>query len=88
MRRLNFLLVVFLFFAIIVIRETTAFGGEYLEYGVFADSDFTQPRDVCIDPGHGGPTAEKFGNNGDAAGTYGCCYNLSEQWVNLQVAMA
>lgn len=41
---------------------------------------------ICIDPGHGGPTAEKFGSNGDGAGTHGCCYFLSEQWVNRQVA--
>jgi len=88
MIRLNFLLVVFLVFAIVIISETTAFGKEYLQYEVFADSDFSHTRNVCIDPGHGGPTAQKFGNNGDGQGTYGCCYNLSEQWVNLQVAYA
>jgi N-acetylmuramoyl-L-alanine amidase len=88
MRRLNFLLVVFLVFAIVIISETTTFGEEYIQYEVFADSDFSHTHNVCIDPGHGGPTAEKFGDNGDGAGTHGCCYGLSEQWVNLHVASA
>lgn len=88
MRRLNFLLVALLFFAIVAERETTAFGGEYMQYEVFADSDFSHTHNVCIDPGHGGPTAQKYWDNGDGAGTHGCCYGLSEQWVNLQVAYA
>ncbi|KPJ62308.1 hypothetical protein AMJ44_15805 [candidate division WOR-1 bacterium DG_54_3] len=42
---------------------------------------------ICIDPGHGGPGASKYGSNGDGAGTYGLVYHLSEQWVNFQVAL-
>ncbi|MFH0930618.1 MAG: N-acetylmuramoyl-L-alanine amidase, partial [Candidatus Zixiibacteriota bacterium] len=59
------------------------------EYEVLDDTIFTNPHDVCIDPGHGGPTAQKYNNNGDGYGTMGCTYtgdSLSEQWVNLQVA--
>jgi|GEM_PF-5886752 len=41
---------------------------------------------VCIDPGHGGPDASKYGPNGDGFGSHGPVYNLSEQWVNLEVA--
>jgi N-acetylmuramoyl-L-alanine amidase len=43
---------------------------------------------VCIDPGHGGPGAQKFKNNGDGYGTLGYRDSLSEQWINLQVAYA
>jgi hypothetical protein len=42
---------------------------------------------VCIDPGHGGPGAWKYGPNGDERGTCGLVLKLSEQWVNLQVAL-
>jgi len=45
---------------------------------------------VYIDPGHGGPGAEKYtyngyghNNNNGAVGPY---YELTEQWINLQVA--
>jgi hypothetical protein len=41
---------------------------------------------ICIDPGHGGPGASKYGPNGDDHGTCGPVLKLSEQWVNLQVA--
>ena len=58
------------------------------EYAALADSDFTQPHQVCLDPGHGGPEAQKYGNNGDDAGAYGYEDSLSEQWVNLMVAFA
>jgi hypothetical protein len=44
--------------------------------------------DVCIDPGHGGPGAWKYGPNGDDHGTCGPVLKLSEQWVNLQVGLA
>jgi hypothetical protein len=65
MIRLNFLLVVFLIFAIVIFSETTASGEEYLQYEVFADSDFSHTHNVCIDPGHGGPTAQKYWDNDD-----------------------
>lgn len=42
---------------------------------------------VCVDPGHGGPGASKYGPNGDGHGTSGPVYQLPEQWVNLQVAL-
>jgi hypothetical protein len=42
---------------------------------------------VCVDPGHGGPGAWKYGPNGDDRGSHGPVYNLSEQWVNLQVGL-
>jgi hypothetical protein len=43
---------------------------------------------ICIDPGHGGPGASKFGYNGDGFGSSGPSPDpLSEQWVNLQVAL-
>jgi N-acetylmuramoyl-L-alanine amidase len=88
MRKKKFTLFALLFSAILVFAGTTALADEYTQYEAFADSDFSHAHDVCIDPGHGGPYAQKFGNNGDGAGTHGCCYNLSEQWVNLQVAYA
>ena len=69
-------------------NTSASWGQERNEYAVLADSDFTQYRDICIDPGHGGPNAEKYGNNGDGAGSYGCEDSLSEQWINLQVAYA
>ena len=40
---------------------------------------------ICIDPGHGGPNASKYGLNGDGHGTCGPVLGLSEEWVNLQV---
>jgi hypothetical protein len=83
MRNPNSIFVVLLFFAVLVFSETTAFGEEYLQYEVFADSDFSHTRNVCIDPGHGGPYAQKYWNNGDDAGTYSCCYDLSGRWVDL-----
>jgi N-acetylmuramoyl-L-alanine amidase len=82
----KFILVMLLFFAILVFANITTFGEEYSQYQVFADSDFTHWHDVCIDPGHGGPEAQKYGNNGDNAGAYGYQDSLSEQWINLQVA--
>lgn len=42
---------------------------------------------ICIDPGHGGPGASKYGPNGDGHGTCGPVLPLSEQWVNLQVGL-
>jgi N-acetylmuramoyl-L-alanine amidase len=46
---------------------------------------------ICLDPGHGGPEASQYGCNGwgynQNAGSYGPVYQLSEQWVNLQVAL-
>jgi N-acetylmuramoyl-L-alanine amidase len=46
--------------------------------------------EVVIDPGHGGPDASKFGNNGggynEGHGALGPNSQLTEQWVNLQVA--
>jgi len=42
---------------------------------------------ICIDPGHGGPGASKYGPNGDGHGTCGPVLLLSEQWVNLQVGL-
>ena len=42
---------------------------------------------VCVDPGHGGPGASKYGPNGDGHGTSGPVLGLSEQWVNLQVGL-
>ncbi len=52
---------------------------------------FGQLVQVCIDPGHGGPGASKYGSNGDGQGTDGPLPDgtkLSEEWVNLQVALA
>ena len=51
---------------------------------------FAQLIQVCIDPGHGGPGASKYGANGDGQGTDGPLpsgQKLSEEWVNLQVAL-
>ncbi len=43
---------------------------------------------VVLDPGHGGHGARKFGSNGgDGNGTVGPTDTLTEQWVNLQVAL-
>ena len=42
---------------------------------------------ICVDPGHGGPGAWKYGPNGDGHGTCGPVLLLSEQWVNLQVGL-
>ena len=43
---------------------------------------------VVLDPGHGGTGARKFGSNGgDGNGTAGPTDTLTEQWVNLQVAL-
>ncbi len=42
---------------------------------------------VCVDPGHGGPLASKYGPNGDGKGSCGPVLKLSEQWVNLQVGL-
>ena len=42
---------------------------------------------IIIDPGHGGPNANQNYNGDGSGGTYGPAYNLSEQWVNLKVAM-
>ncbi|MCJ7459496.1 MAG: N-acetylmuramoyl-L-alanine amidase [candidate division Zixibacteria bacterium] len=60
------------------------------EYEILEDTIFTRIHDICIDPGHGGPTAQQYNNNGDGYGTLGCGNyygdSLSEQWVNLQVA--
>jgi N-acetylmuramoyl-L-alanine amidase len=51
-------------------------------------SSFAPPYSVvCIDPGHGGPGASKYGPNGDGHGTCGPVLPLSEQWVNLQVGL-
>lgn len=41
---------------------------------------------VMLDPGHGGPGGAKFGSNGDGAGSVGP-NGLTEEWVNLQVAL-
>jgi len=46
--------------------------------------------EVIIDPGHGGPNASKYGNNGggynEGRGSSGPDSLLTEQWVNLQVS--
>jgi hypothetical protein len=86
MRTVNSLLILTVLLVLLGIENS--FGEIYYEYEVFADSDFSHIHNVCIDPGHGGPYAEKYWNNGDGAGTHGCCYGLSEQWVNLHVAYA
>jgi hypothetical protein len=88
MTKQQFIFVILLFSAILVFADAIAFSEEYLQYEVFADSDFSHIHNVCIDPGHGGPTAQKYWDNGDGAGTHGCCYGLSGQWVNRQVAYA
>jgi N-acetylmuramoyl-L-alanine amidase len=41
---------------------------------------------VCIDPGHGGPGADKYHNGGDLHGNAGLCQGIAEQWVNFHVA--
>jgi N-acetylmuramoyl-L-alanine amidase len=48
----------------------------------FSDQDI-----VCIDPGHGGPGADKFHNGGDGYGGAGPVLGIAEQWVNFQVAL-
>lgn len=53
----------------------------------FTSLSFSDQNIVCIDPGHGGPGASKYGPNGDEYGTSGPVLHLSEQWVNLQVAL-
>ncbi len=40
---------------------------------------------IILDPGHGGPGGGKYGSNGDGAGAVGP-NDLTEEWVNLQVA--
>jgi len=87
MRKNKFTLFALLFSAILVFAETTALADEYIQYEVFADSDFSHTHNVCIDPGHGGPGASKYGPNEDGHGTCGPVLGLSEQWVNLQVAL-
>jgi N-acetylmuramoyl-L-alanine amidase len=46
--------------------------------------------EVVIAPGHGGPGASKYGNNGggynEGRGSSGPDSLLTEQWVNLQVS--
>ena len=49
---------------------------------------FGQYYHVCIDPGHGGPGADKFHNGGDGYGGAGPVLGIAEQWVNFQVAFA
>jgi N-acetylmuramoyl-L-alanine amidase len=83
----GFLMVCLLSFVNLV-KAPVTFCREYVQFEAVADSDFTQPRDICVDPGHGGPSARKYGNNGDGAGSYGYEDSLSEQWINLQVAYA
>ena len=48
MRTVNTLLILMVLLTLLGIKNSL--GGIYYEYEVFADSDFTQPRDVCIDP--------------------------------------
>lgn len=31
---------------------------------------------VCVDPGHGGPTAQKYLDNGYGENMHVCCYGL------------
>lgn len=88
MKRITFFRVSVLFILIVLIVFEKSFAKEY---EVLEDTIFTKPHDVCIDPGHGGLTAQKYNNNGDGYGTLGCSYtgdSLSEQWVNLQVSWA
>lgn len=85
MKKLIFLGTSLLFILILAVLQNSF----AVEYKVLDDTMFTYPHDVCIDPGHGGPTAQRYNNNGDGQGTMGCSYtgdSLSEQWVNLQVA--
>jgi N-acetylmuramoyl-L-alanine amidase len=46
---------------------------------------------LCIDPGHGGPGARKYGCNGGGynnnRGAVGPIDTLTEQWVNLKVGL-
>ena len=71
-------------------KENLIFGGALLIFLftfriVLADPIF---YDVCVDPGHGGPGATKYGWNGEDYGSYGLFNRLSEQWINLQVGFA
>jgi N-acetylmuramoyl-L-alanine amidase len=60
---------------LIAIRISVSYGYDYL----------------CIDPGHGGPGARKYGCNGGGynnnRGAVGPIDTLTEQWVNLQVGL-
>jgi len=49
---------------------------------------FSDQLIVCIDPGHGGPGADKFHNGGDGYGNSGPVLGIAEQWVNVEVALA
>jgi len=85
MRTVNALLILMVLLTLLGIKNS--FGEIYYEYQVFADSDFSHPHDVCIDPGYGGPGASQYGSDGLIQGTWGPVYELSEQWVNLQVGL-
>jgi N-acetylmuramoyl-L-alanine amidase len=58
-------------FAVLLLSTQSLFAGEFV---------------VCIDPGHGGPGADKYHNGGDGWGCAGLCLGIAEQWVNFQVA--
>jgi N-acetylmuramoyl-L-alanine amidase len=87
MKKLAIFGILSIFLIIVSFAIENSFANEYV---VLDDTIFTYPHGVCIDPGHGGPTAQKYNNNGDGLGTLGCGNyygdSLSEQWVNLQVA--
>jgi N-acetylmuramoyl-L-alanine amidase len=48
----------FLFILMVVVLQNSFAA----EYKVLEDTMFTNPHDVCIDPGHGGPAASQYGN--------------------------
>jgi len=58
MKKLIFLGPSFLFILIVVFLQNSF----AVEYKVLEDTMFTNPHDVCIDPGHGGPGASKYRN--------------------------
>jgi N-acetylmuramoyl-L-alanine amidase len=76
MRTVNTLLILTVLLALHGIENS--FGEIYYEYEVFADSDFSHPHDICIDPGHGG----------SQSGNLGRVYGLLEKDVNLSVVLA
>ncbi len=68
-------------------RKKLILGFIFLVFLIFHVSSFAQK--ICIDPGHGGPGASKYWNNGgggnEGRGAVGPD-GLTEQWINLEVA--
>ena len=89
MKKLAILMLLYIFIVTTILGFENSFANEY---EVLDDTIFTYPHQVCIDPGHGGPTACKYDTgsstcNGDGAGSYGYEDSLSEQWINIKMVL-